>query len=209
MRQATVARDSLVKLRENHAGTEEDSNVGEFCGHCIAAVDALKSMNFARIRLEKFSATPEALFDLLVKDLQGLEQRELEAERRKEAWFLDVLHYVLSCAVNSAALFLHPYSSCLLCFLLDGWQWTGRILPVAPLAVNTVATINAATSTVATPIVSVEAIPSGNAKVGAKPFSAPLWSTSTKCVPCWSSITTTCAWRSGAGGAARAGGHRS
>ena len=53
VRQAMAARESLVKLQEKHAGSEEDSNAEEFCGHCIAAIDALKSTNFERIRLEK------------------------------------------------------------------------------------------------------------------------------------------------------------
>ncbi len=78
MRRAMVARDSLAKLQEKHAG--------------IAAVGALKSMNFERIRQENFLATPESYFNELVKDLQGLEQHEQEAERRKEAWLPEVLH---------------------------------------------------------------------------------------------------------------------
>ena len=49
-------------------------------------------MNFERIRQEKFSATPESYFNELVKDLQGLEQREQEAELRKEAWLPEALH---------------------------------------------------------------------------------------------------------------------
>ena len=82
---AHEAKDLLLKIR---AQEDAPDNAPQIANDLIKAVNTLGSLDFERIRKEKFPMTPEMLFEGLVKNMKELHsERKLAAEdSRRRKW---------------------------------------------------------------------------------------------------------------------------
>ena len=82
---AHEAKELLLKIR---AQEDAPDNAAHIANDMIKAVNTLSSLNFERIRLEKFPMTPETLFEGFVKNMKELHsERKLAAEdSRRQKW---------------------------------------------------------------------------------------------------------------------------
>ena len=82
---AHEAKELLLKIR---AQKDAPDNAAQIANDMIKAVNTLASLDFERIRKEKFPLTPEMLFDGLVKNMKELHsERKLAAEDlRRQKW---------------------------------------------------------------------------------------------------------------------------
>jgi hypothetical protein len=85
MDRAHEAKELLLKIR---AQEDAPDNAAQIAHDMIKAVDAFASLDFERIRLEKFPMTPETLFEGFVKNMKELHsERKLAAEdSRRQKW---------------------------------------------------------------------------------------------------------------------------
>ena len=74
---------NLSKYREAH----EDSHdgLGIFCDACHKAVDSVKSLDWETIRRDKYSLTPESIFNELARNAENLIRRHKAEQKRREA----------------------------------------------------------------------------------------------------------------------------
>ena len=82
---AHEAKELLLKIR---AQEDAPDNAAQIAHDMIKAVDAFASLDFERIRLEKFPMTPETLFEGFVNNMKELHsERKLTAEdSRRQKW---------------------------------------------------------------------------------------------------------------------------
>ena len=82
---AHEAKELLLKIR---AQEDAPDNAAQIAHDMIKAVNALTSLDFERIRLERFPMTPETLFEGFVKNMKELHsERKLAAEdSRRQIW---------------------------------------------------------------------------------------------------------------------------
>ena len=82
---AHEAKELLLKIR---AQEDAPDNAAQIATDMVKAVNTLSSLNFERIRLEKFPMTPETLFEGFVKNMKELHsERKLAAEdSRRQKW---------------------------------------------------------------------------------------------------------------------------
>ena len=82
---AHEAKELLLKIR---AQEDAPNNAAQIAHDMIKAVDAFASLDFDRIRVEKFPMTPETLFEGFVKNMKELHsERKLAAEdSRRQKW---------------------------------------------------------------------------------------------------------------------------
>ena len=82
---AHEAKELLLKIR---AQEDAPDNAAQIAHDMIKAVDAFASLDFERIRVEKFPMTPETLFEGFVKNMKVLHsERKLAAEdSRRQKW---------------------------------------------------------------------------------------------------------------------------
>ena len=82
---AHEAKERLLKIR---AQEDAPDNTAHIANDMIKAVNTLASLDFERIRLEKFPMTPEMLFEGFVKHMKELHsERKLAAEdSRRQKW---------------------------------------------------------------------------------------------------------------------------
>ena len=82
---AHEAKELLLKIR---AQEDAPDNAAQIANDMIKAVNTFASLDFERIRLEKFPMTPETLFEGFVKNMKELHsERKLAAEdSRRQKW---------------------------------------------------------------------------------------------------------------------------
>ena len=82
---AHEAKELLLKIRSQ---ADAPDNAAQIANDMIKAVNTLASLDFERIRLEKFPMTPEMLFEGFVKNMKELHsERKIAAEdSRRQKW---------------------------------------------------------------------------------------------------------------------------
>ena len=70
-------------ISQEHAGCDGGLDIAK---ECMNAINSISSLNYDRIRREKFPLTPEMLYEGLLKNLRDLKTMAVAEDSRREHW---------------------------------------------------------------------------------------------------------------------------